>query len=185
MRKLLVLFAAALLVAMFAAVSQAAPPAQTGEVPDAVLADLGLAGMERVSDAQGEAVRGKWFFSKLPNSFSTGIYIALNALPLPKNNAATTDVGGGTGDSGPNQRNNWDVSWGAIPANSENQAAAGWRNMVNQVNQVFANQLPNGINGFGPGAPAGVGAPAPIGGANPVGPFQLFSLGGVGGPFFR
>ena len=209
MSRLLVVCVATLLVATFATVLQAAPPMQTGEVPDAVLANLGMAGMERVSDTQGEAIRGKWFFSKRGNSFAAGMYIMLNALPIAKETNDVVDVGGGTGfwlggGAAPSALlgwNNWDNSLGTVPAGTENIAARTWRNSVNQVNQIFATQFPNGINGlagYGPGvdpalplaAPVGYGE---IGGINPVvNPlavppfnFQFWSGGGVGGPFYR
>jgi hypothetical protein len=43
----------------FGATTAHAAPVQDGQVSNAVLADMGLDGMERLSDEQGMAVRGK------------------------------------------------------------------------------------------------------------------------------
>ena len=59
MSKYVVLSIATVLLLVFAATSAwAETPAQFGEVPDGTLARLGLDGMQRVSDAEGEQIRG-------------------------------------------------------------------------------------------------------------------------------
>jgi hypothetical protein len=57
MRSLLL---ACLVVALVPLASGVANAADQGQVPSAVLADLGMGGMQVVSDVQGEQIRGKW-----------------------------------------------------------------------------------------------------------------------------
>ena len=65
MSKYLVLLFVSGLLLLFAVASASAqtPASQVGDVPDATLAAMGLGGMQRLSDAQGDQVRGGSWFS--------------------------------------------------------------------------------------------------------------------------
>jgi hypothetical protein len=41
--------------------ANAAAPAQQSQVSNEMLTAMGMGGMQRISDAQGEQIRGKWF----------------------------------------------------------------------------------------------------------------------------
>ena len=54
--------------------------ADEGQISDAQLAELGLGGMEMVSDAQGEQIRGKFLFGP---AFTTNLFIQIQAQLTP------------------------------------------------------------------------------------------------------
>ena len=62
MKTLRIVTATVLVLALFAAGAVAAEPAvsQQGQVPQEMLADLGLGDMQMMSDSEGQQVRGKW-----------------------------------------------------------------------------------------------------------------------------
>jgi hypothetical protein len=62
------------MVAAAAAVLAMAAPAGAGEIPDNVLAQMGLGGMQRMSDAQGMRVRGQGTAAVLGAGLSTVIF---------------------------------------------------------------------------------------------------------------
>lgn len=88
MRKCLVVtvgIGALLLLFAVASANAEAPAYQAGEVPDAALAALGLGGMQRVSDAAGEQIRGQgfpsWVQSFLPSLPSFPSFPSFPSLP--------------------------------------------------------------------------------------------------------
>lgn len=124
----------------FVASTQAADP---GQVPDDTLAKLGLGGMEKMTDAEGERFRGKWFYSTLPGSRAHTIYVALGRVGdvLPAN----FDIHLWTADH--------DV-WGVIGW-GETQAQRNFRYAVERVNGLYSALLPGGIGAFGPNSAVG------------------------------
>jgi hypothetical protein len=59
MRSLVAVCVLAVAFVVFGAVTANAADLQQGQVPDQTLAAMGLGGMERLSDAQGQQIRGK------------------------------------------------------------------------------------------------------------------------------
>ena len=68
------MFRSSMMVAAVAAIFAMATPAQAGDVPDSMLAQMGLSGMQRMSDAQGMKVRGQGTASVLGAGLSTVIF---------------------------------------------------------------------------------------------------------------
>ncbi len=63
-----------MMVAAVAAIFAMATPAQAGDIPDHMLAQMGLGGMQRMSDAQGMKVRGQGTAAVLGAGLSTVIF---------------------------------------------------------------------------------------------------------------
>ena len=117
--------------------------ADEGQVSDAALAELGLGGMQKMSDKQGEQIRGKWFYSTLPGSTALNTYLQLNATGGARIPVVQFHPGTGTKDPA-----------FIIPPNFENLAAHNYRIAFEQANINYLVQYPTGIPGtnFGPGA---------------------------------
>lgn len=140
MRSLTIVIAMVALFA-FAASTQAADP---GQVPDDTLAKLGLGGMEKMTDAEGEQVRGKWYFSTLAGSTAANIYNYLGGVGAVIHAAGAWHPW--SADHDPFQI-----------VGAETQAQRNFRHAVERVNLLYSVVFPAGIPGtnFGPNSAFG------------------------------
>ena len=132
----------------FVASTQAADP---GQVPDDALAKLGLGGMEKMTDAEGEQFRGKWFFSTLAGSRAANVYNLLGGVGLAIHPAGAAHPW--TADHDPAQ----------VIGHAETQAQRNFRFWIEGVNAFYSARFPGGIPGtnFGPNS-AGAGGQRPF-----------------------
>ncbi len=156
------------LIALAIVLGLAACVQAAGEVPEATLADLGLGGMQQVSDVQGEQIRGKWYFdisfdfhssvdkSKWTYSRALSQYLTLNGYSGTKVTAGSWDNVDLLNDG--HFLAEVPTMTGGVMAlvtgnngfAKENDFAKIWRQNVLKVNQTYNKYYPKGIGAYGP-----------------------------------